>query len=137
MERLFDRPLLKVAQPVRINEIIRVCARADLPILMVDPEKHDELEGLFEIIGILAYDGMFIAERLESFQRRRFPYPLLKREKPHDIHERRYSLHLEVQLVLVHAVIFNNKRLEKNDGRRILDRHVREVPEKDLLVFQE
>ena len=76
MERLFDRSLFEVAQPVRIDEIIGCLSGADLLELMVDPEKHDELKRVLEIIGILLDDRMHAPQRFDPLQRRGFGDPL-------------------------------------------------------------
>ena len=133
-ESLPDRPLLEIAQLRGIDEIIRDAARLDLAELVVDPQHHDELERMLQFVGIFADDRMPGAERLDAFERRRLPHPLLESEEPHDVHERRDAFYLEVQFILVLAALLDHEGLEEPDGGLVLDRNVRQVSEENLLV---
>ena len=94
------------------------CPELIWAILVMNPEQHDELECLLEIVGIFLDNGVHAPQGLDPLQGRSLADPLFEREKPHDVDERRQPLDLEVELVLVLAPLLDDEGLEKTDGRR-------------------
>ena len=136
LEGLLQDPLLQVAQPARVDEIVRLLAAIELLHLVMDPEQGDDLEGLGQFVADRIHGRVLALHGLDALQRRGLLHPGLEREQPDNVHQRPDAPQLQVQLVLVLAVLLDEEGLEESEGRPVLGDGCRHLGKEQVAAGQ-